>query len=154
VILNSLLRVKYHAFWKLTLRLIGVGRDGRGGHFQKLFHLVLPALALVPKSTHGMAVTPAPSSRKNSNGILYRLREKSENHRGATVLKYDHHLKRPTRAVLTGFDEHTNLEQPAGGRNFPKSVAGMSALRAKTNINCSAYSPDFIELSRASSARR
>jgi hypothetical protein len=27
-------------------------------------------LALAPKSTHGMAVTPAPSSRKNSNGIL------------------------------------------------------------------------------------
>jgi hypothetical protein len=52
-------------------------------------------LALAPKSTHGMAVTPAPSSRKNSNGILSRVREKTENHHGTTALKYDHHSKRP-----------------------------------------------------------
>ena len=66
-------------------------RGRRRGDFQKLFHLVLSVLALAPKSTHGMAVTPAPSSQKNSNGILSRVREKIENHRGTTVLKYDHH---------------------------------------------------------------
>jgi hypothetical protein len=169
LILNWLLRAKYHAFWKRVLRLIGVGaagvgqewiavtsaatagghslallhglkaagahsgsdvlaailtrarrrrrchrdkrqcekrRNRRGGHLQKLFHLVLPVLALAPKSTHGMAITPAPSSRKNSNGILSRVREKIENHRNSTVLKYDHHSNGWHRAVLTGFDEH------------------------------------------------
>jgi hypothetical protein len=53
-----------------------------------------------------MAITPAPSSRKNSNGILSRVREKIENHRNSTVLKYDHHSNGWHRAVLTGFDEH------------------------------------------------
>jgi hypothetical protein len=46
-----------------------------------------------------MAITPAPSSRKNSNGILSRVREKIENHRNSTVLKYDHHSKGRHRAV-------------------------------------------------------
>ena len=38
-----------------------------------------------------MSGIAAPSSRKNSNGILSGAQEKVENHRGATVLKYDHH---------------------------------------------------------------
>jgi hypothetical protein len=38
-----------------------------------------------------MSGIAAPSSRKNSNGILSGAREKIENHRVAGVLKYDHH---------------------------------------------------------------
>jgi hypothetical protein len=58
------------------------------------------------------------------------------------------------RAVLTEFDEYTNLERPAGRPKFPeKRMAGMSALRDKANIYCPAYSPDFIGLSRAFAAR-
>jgi hypothetical protein len=42
-----------------------------------------------------MAVAPTPSSQKNSNGILSSVRDKVENNRGATALKYDHHSNRP-----------------------------------------------------------
>jgi hypothetical protein len=38
-----------------------------------------------------MSGIAAPSNRKNSNGILPGAQEKVENHRGATVLKYDRH---------------------------------------------------------------
>jgi hypothetical protein len=43
------------------------------------------------QNRHGMSGIAAPSSRKNSNGILSGAQEKVENHRGASVLKYDHH---------------------------------------------------------------
>src|SRR5450755_2876896 len=50
-------------------------RGGRGGHFQKLLHLlVLSVLASTPKPTHGMSGISAPSTLEKSKTILSKAR--------------------------------------------------------------------------------
>src|SRR5712691_1505547 len=66
-------------------------RGGRGGQFQKLFHLAL-SVGFNPGTRHGIAVGPAPSDRKNSKAILPGARQTIELYQARPILKYGHHL--------------------------------------------------------------